>query len=102
MFFIFFLYKRVCKDAITKSIGDSCVDAALVEMVIKEREIAKKKQKENEKKVKKNETKKSPAVQYTKSKPKKTKNKFVEYASNDSVLGKLDAGKFNKKILIAI
>ena len=56
-------------------------------------EMEKEREKEKEDKARKVQPKKTPAVPYVESKPKKTKKKFVEYASNDSVLGKLDAGK---------
>ena len=72
---------RVCKNAIINSIGDSDIDEHIVRLVLEEKE----------KEVKIVQKKKNPLEQGVKVKPKK-KKKVIEYVTNDSVLGKLDAG----------
>ena len=74
---------RVCKNAIINSIGDSDIDENIVRLVLEE--------KEKEKEVKIVQQKKDPLEQGVKVKPKK-KKKVIEYVTNDSVLGKLNAG----------
>ena len=75
--------QRVCKNAIINSIGDSDIDENIVRLVLEESE--------KEKEVKIVKQKKDPLEQGVKVKPKK-KKKVIEYITNDSVLGKLDAG----------
>ena len=75
-----------------KSIGQACFDTNLVKMVIKEKEAEKQKSKKMKKEKKKKETESKHAIALQPNQ-KKMKNKTAGYLSNDSVLGKLNAGK---------